>query len=111
MPRAHTDERMQVPLRDPRLRHASTREDIVTGVRESHVFIMGPDVERLESEVAAAIGVRRDVAVSSGTDAQALGDFPVGDAAASDVLALAIYPKLACDQQRYVVALVAEHAA
>ena len=114
MPRARTDERMQVPLRDLRLRLVSTREDIVsaaTRVGDSHVFIMGPDVKRLESEVAAAIGVRRAVAVSSGTGAQALGDCPTVDTAATDVRAPSIYLEWRRDQPRHVVACIAGHAA
>ncbi len=71
-PQAHTDEQMQVPLLDLRLQYASIREDIlsaVTSVCDSQQFIMGPEVERLESELAAAIGVPYAIAVSSGTDA------------------------------------------
>src|SRR5258706_8544722 len=71
-PRAHTDEHLQVPLLDLRLQYASIREEIlsaVTRVCDSQQFIMGPEVERLESEVAAVIGVPHAIAVSSGTDA------------------------------------------
>jgi dTDP-4-amino-4,6-dideoxygalactose transaminase len=63
---------MQVPLLDLRLQYASIREEIlsaVTRVCDSQQFIMGPEVERLESEVAAVIGVPHAIAVSSGTDA------------------------------------------
>jgi dTDP-4-amino-4,6-dideoxygalactose transaminase len=72
MARAHSDDSMQVPLLDLRLQYASMREDIlsaITRVCDSQQFIMGPEVEQLESEVAAAIGVPYAVAVSSGTDA------------------------------------------
>ncbi len=72
MARAHSDDSMQVPLLDLRLQYASMREDIlsaITRVCDSQQFIMGPEVEQLESEVAAAIGVPHAVAVSSGTDA------------------------------------------
>jgi len=71
-PQVHTDEQMQVPLLDLQLQYASIREDIlsaVTRVCDSQQFIMGPEVERLESEVAAVIGVPHAIAVSSGTDA------------------------------------------
>jgi dTDP-4-amino-4,6-dideoxygalactose transaminase len=70
--RAQSDDRMQVPLLNLRLQYASMREDIlsaITRVCDSQQFIMGPEVEQLESEVAAAIGVPHAVAVSSGTDA------------------------------------------
>jgi dTDP-4-amino-4,6-dideoxygalactose transaminase len=41
----------------------------------------------------------------------ALDAFPNADAAASDVLALPIYPELTREQQEYVVARVAERVA
>ena len=41
----------------------------ITRVCDSQQFIMGPEVEQLESEVASAIGIPYAVAVSSGTDA------------------------------------------
>ena len=53
-PRASTDERMQVPLLDLRLRYASIREDILSAVTracDSQRFIMGSEMERLESEL------------------------------------------------------------
>ena len=63
---------MQVPLLDLRLQYASIREDVlsaVTRVCDSQQFILGSEVEQLESEIAAAIGVPYAIAVSSGTDA------------------------------------------
>ena len=63
---------MKVPLLDLHLQYAAIRDDIlsaVTRVCDSQQFIMGPDVERLEFEVAAAIGIPHAIAVSSGTDA------------------------------------------
>ena len=170
---------MKVPLLDLRLQYASIRDAIlsaVTRVCDSQQFIMGPEVEQLESEIAAALGVPHAVAVSSGTDALlvalmalGIGDgdevitptflffgppgsvarigarpvfvdvdpdtlmidiarvreaihrqecfagrphagmaFPNADAAASDVLALPIYPELTHEQQEYVVSSVAE---
>jgi dTDP-4-amino-4,6-dideoxygalactose transaminase len=63
---------LKVPLLDLQAQYASIREDVlraVTRVCDSQQFIMGPEVERLERELAAAIGVRSAVAVSSGTDA------------------------------------------
>ena len=63
---------MQVPLLDLRLQYASIREEIlsaITRVCDSQQFIMGPEVERLESEVAGLIGIPHAIAVSSGTDA------------------------------------------
>ena len=41
----------------------------MTRVCDSQQFILGSEVEQLESEIAAAIGVPYAIAVSSGTDA------------------------------------------
>jgi dTDP-4-amino-4,6-dideoxygalactose transaminase len=63
---------MQVPLLDLRLQYASIREDVlsaVTRVCDSQQFILGSEVEQLESEIAAAIEVPYAIAVSSRTDA------------------------------------------
>jgi dTDP-4-amino-4,6-dideoxygalactose transaminase len=63
---------MQVPFLDLRLQYASIREDIlsaVTRVCDSQQFILGSEVEQLESEIAAAITIPHAIAVSSGTDA------------------------------------------
>lgn len=43
--------------------------EAIQGVLRSGQFIMGPNVKALEREVAAYLGVRRAVAVNSGTDA------------------------------------------
>lgn len=61
-----------VPLLDLSAQYAPLREQIlatVTRVCDSQRFIMGPEITALEQELAALIGVKRSVAVSSGTDA------------------------------------------
>jgi len=66
------DSIVRVPLLDLRLQYASIRRDIQAAIErvcDSQQFIMGPEVEQLERELAAAIGVRFAVGVSSGTDA------------------------------------------
>ena len=63
---------MRVPLLDLQLQYASIRSDIhsaIDRVCASQQFIMGPEVEQFEHEVAAAIGARHAIGVSSGTDA------------------------------------------
>ncbi|MGE3274267.1 MAG: DegT/DnrJ/EryC1/StrS family aminotransferase [Vicinamibacterales bacterium] len=63
---------MTVPLLDLKAQYAPLREELlaaVTRVCDSQRFIMGPEVEGLESELATALQVRHAVGVSSGTDA------------------------------------------
>lgn len=61
-----------VPLLDLQAQYAPLRDALlaaITRVCDSQRFILGPETEALESELAAMIGVKAAVAVSSGTDA------------------------------------------
>lgn len=61
-----------VPLLDLQAQYAPIRDELlgaIVRVCDSQRFIMGPEVEALERELAAAIEVEDAVAVSSGTDA------------------------------------------
>lgn len=61
-----------VPLLDLEAQYRPLRDEIlaaVTRVCDSQRYIMGPDVEALEREIAAHLEVEHAVAVSSGTDA------------------------------------------
>jgi len=63
---------VRVPLLDLQAQYAPLRQpllDAVTRVCDSQRFIMGPEVEGLESELAAMLGVSHAIGVSSGTDA------------------------------------------
>jgi dTDP-4-amino-4,6-dideoxygalactose transaminase len=63
---------MAVPLLDLKAQYASIRDEInaaVLRVLEAQAFILGPEVEALEQEIAAYSGCRYGVGVSSGTDA------------------------------------------
>ncbi len=63
---------MPVPLLDLKAQYATIRDEVraaVDAVFESQRFILGPEVEALEREVAAYTGVAHAVGVSSGTDA------------------------------------------
>jgi dTDP-4-amino-4,6-dideoxygalactose transaminase len=63
---------MKVPLLDVKAQNAPLREAIlaaITRVVDGGSFILGPEVEAFEKELAAALGVRRAVGLSSGTDA------------------------------------------
>jgi dTDP-4-amino-4,6-dideoxygalactose transaminase len=63
---------MRVPLLDLRAQYASIRDEIhaaLDRVLESQHFILGPEVEALEREIAAYCRCAHAVGVSSGTDA------------------------------------------
>jgi dTDP-4-amino-4,6-dideoxygalactose transaminase len=63
---------MDVPLLDLQAQYRPIRDDLlaaITRVCDSQRFILGPEVEALERELAECIGVREAIAVSSGTDA------------------------------------------
>jgi len=78
---------MNVPVLDLKAQYATIKDEIDRKVLEvlgSQGFILGPEVEALENELAAYLGAARAVGVSSGTDAlivslMALGVGP-GDA-------------------------------
>jgi dTDP-4-amino-4,6-dideoxygalactose transaminase len=64
---------LPVPLLDLKKQYATLREEILrvtTEVYESQGFILGPRVEAFEKAVAAYVGARHAVGMSSGTDAQ-----------------------------------------
>ena len=63
---------MPVPFLDLKLQYAALEKEIDSAVRrvvESQRFVLGPEVEELEAEIAAHIGVPFAVGVASGTDA------------------------------------------
>jgi dTDP-4-amino-4,6-dideoxygalactose transaminase len=61
-----------VPLLDLKAQYAPLREELlaaITRVADSQIFIMGPEVEALERELADQLDVAHAITVSSGTDA------------------------------------------
>jgi dTDP-4-amino-4,6-dideoxygalactose transaminase len=63
---------MKIPIADLVAQHAPLRDELVAAfgrVVDSGRFILGPEVEAFEREVAALHGVAHAVGVSSGTDA------------------------------------------
>jgi dTDP-4-amino-4,6-dideoxygalactose transaminase len=63
---------MPVPLLDLDVQYRPLRDALLaamTHVADSQRFIMGPEIDALEHELAAMLGIRDAVAVSSGTDA------------------------------------------
>lgn len=68
----NSNEMISVPLLDLKAQYQSIRHEImpvVERVMESQYFILGPEVESLEQEIAEYCGTKYAVGVSSGTDA------------------------------------------
>jgi dTDP-4-amino-4,6-dideoxygalactose transaminase len=62
----------RVPLLDLAAQHRPLRDELLaamTRVMDANAFILGPEVQKLESELAAALAVKHVVGLSSGTDA------------------------------------------
>jgi dTDP-4-amino-4,6-dideoxygalactose transaminase len=71
----------QVPMLDLQAQYDPIRAavlEVVTRVCDSQRFIMGPEVEGLERDLAAYLGVAHAVGVSSGTDALLLAMMALG---------------------------------
>jgi len=77
---------MNVPLLDLQAQYRPLRDEIlaaITRVCDSQRFIMGPEIDALERELSALLGVKHAITVSSGTDALLLAlmtlDIKAGD--------------------------------
>src|SRR6266853_674910 len=72
---------MNVPLLDLQAQYRPLREEILAAVMrvcDSQRFIIGPEIEALESEMARMLGVSHAIAISSGTDALLLALMALG---------------------------------
>src|SRR4249920_1513003 len=77
---------LKVPLLDLHAQYLPIRADILAAIErvcDSQRFIMGPEIEAFEEEMARMLGVRHAIAVSSGTDSLLLAlmalDIKAGD--------------------------------
>lgn len=80
---------MSVPLLDLKAQYAPLRTDIlaaITRVCDSQYFVMGPEVDALERELAAMLEVDHAISVSSGTDAILLALMALGVGPGDEVI-------------------------
>jgi dTDP-4-amino-4,6-dideoxygalactose transaminase len=80
---------MTVPLLDLDAQYRPLRDELlaaVTRVCDSQRFIMGPEIDSLERELCALLGVKHAIAVSSGTDALLLALMALGIKAGDEVV-------------------------
>src|SRR5262247_481011 len=78
-----------VPLLDLHAQNGPLRDEILAAIArvcDSQRFIMGPEIEALEEELARMLGVGHAVAVSSGTDAVLLALMALGIGPGDDVV-------------------------
>jgi dTDP-4-amino-4,6-dideoxygalactose transaminase len=78
-----------IPLLDLQAQYRPIRDELlaaITRVCDSQRFIMGPEVEALERELAAHLDVREAIAVSSGTDALLVTMMALGIGAGDEVI-------------------------
>jgi dTDP-4-amino-4,6-dideoxygalactose transaminase len=77
------------PFLDLKAQHATIRDEVlaaVTAVLESQHFIMGPEVEKLETEVAQFIGSSFAIGCASGSDALLLALMSMGVGSGDEVV-------------------------
>ena len=80
---------MAVPLLDLKTQYQNVRDEVDAAIRrvvESQHFILGDEVEALEREVTAAVGVSHGIGVASGTDALLLALRAAGVEAGDEVI-------------------------
>ena len=84
-----TATRVKVPLLDLRAQYAPIRDEVhaaVDEVLDSMAFIGGPYVEKLEGQIAAFVGARHGIGVSSGTDALLVAFMALGVGPGTEVI-------------------------
>ena len=83
-----------IPMLDLKSQYASIRDEVraaIDRVLESQVFILGPEVEALEREVAAYCQCAHGVGVSSGTDALLVSLMAIGIKPGDEVITTPVH--------------------
>ncbi len=78
-----------VPLLDLQAQYRPIRAEILAAIErvcDSQRFIMGPEIDALERELAAMLGIKHAITVSSGTDALLLALMALGIKAGDEVV-------------------------
>jgi dTDP-4-amino-4,6-dideoxygalactose transaminase len=91
MDKAHhsTTVALEVPLLDLKAQFATIREEVmvaVARVMESQRFILGPEVEQLEAQMAALVGTKFAIGCASGSDALILALTALGIGPGDEVI-------------------------
>src|SRR5258706_14196602 len=76
------------PFLDLQAQFAAIRSEVTLAVErvlETHQFILGPDVQKLESDIAELVGCRYAFGCASGSDALALALMALGVGTGDDV--------------------------
>src|SRR5689334_24432603 len=82
----------RIPLLDLHAQHAPLREEMlaaITRVCDSQRFIMGPEIDAFEREIAQLLAIPHAVAVSSGTDALLVAMMALGVGPGDEVVTTA----------------------
>jgi len=80
---------VKIPFLDLQAQNGPLREETLAAIArvcDSQRFIMGPEIDALEDELAALLGIGHAIAVSSGTDAVLLALMALGITAGDEVV-------------------------
>lgn len=80
---------MKVPLLDLRVQHETLRDELLAAMQpviDSQQFVLGPDVQAFEDEIARYIRAKHAIGCASGSDALLLALLALGITAGDEVI-------------------------